>query len=109
MLYDPSKEYKASTWEDEDIYSFENFARWLGEQPPEKVYNFWDTGNCAISAFLRAYGWAVVQGHTSVDEEANRLIGSVDARWGRTVTPQEETGYLRYDEAARRARELLDG
>lgn len=38
------------------IYSLENFAAWLAQQPPEKVYHYTDPTNCAAAQYLKAHG-----------------------------------------------------
>lgn len=48
MLFNPD-------W-DKKIKSRENFVTWLGQQPADKVYDYYDPHNCAVAQYLAAHG-----------------------------------------------------
>jgi hypothetical protein len=47
MLYDSKRA---------GIYSTENFAAWLGQQPRSRTYRYTDGHKCAAAQYLKAHG-----------------------------------------------------
>ena len=34
-------------------FTTQAFLDWLRQQPPERAYNYWDKGNCAVACFAK--------------------------------------------------------